>query len=357
MKNLDNYSHLRKVNYSTANQIYSETSKILVIENHLFSRMTTVDLLSAEGYEMYESDDSCPVIEEVLKISPDLILLDLRIPEADSLSLCKQLKEHPQTCLIPIIFTSISEENSLRLKCFEVGGDDILTKPLDRMLLKTRVKSLIKQKRLNENLDQTEQVLFSIARAIESKYVLPEKTALKLVDLAREFALFLNLTTTEIDNLICAAYLHDIGTILIPEAILLKADPLTKQEQEILKQHVLLGEEICQPLKNKQGVIAIIRHHHERRDGSGYPDGLRGDDIPWLAQIFQILDIYHALTTERSYKKALNSQEAFNILKEETQKGWRNGYLVEQFSLFINNYQKGEHLRLQDCHNNWQRAS
>ncbi len=344
-------------NYSTANQINFETAKILVIEETIFSRLAIIDLLSTEGYEVYESDGNCQILKQVLKIDPDLILLGLMSSQVLSFDLCKQLKENPQTCLIPIIFTSVSDENTLRLKCFEAGGDDFLTKPLDRMLLKTRVKSLIKQKKLNENLDQTEQVLFSIARAIESRYYTSEKNSCKLGDLAQEFGLFLNLTTSEIHDLICAAYLHDIGTILIPDAVIFKQEKLTESEQEMLKQHVLFGEKICQPLKNKQGVISIIRHHHERRDGSGYPDGLIGDLIPWLAQIFQILDIYHALTSERPHKKALNCQKALDILKEETLKGWRNGYLVEQFSLFISNYRKQEHLTVKNSLHNWQQAS
>jgi putative two-component system response regulator len=336
------------MNYASAVKIImvnrfqdNENAKILVIENNVFSRMTTVDLLLTEGYEVYENDGNCEIFEEIMKIDPDLIVLDTRISQIDSFDFCQQLKENHETCLIPIIFTSVADESSLRLRCFEVGGEDILTKPLDRILLKTRVKSLIKQKKLNENLDQTEQVLFAIAKAIESRYSPNDKNPLKLVNLAQKFGLFLKLTPSEIDDLIFASYLHDIGTIFIPDAIILKQEKLTESEQEILQQHVLLGEEICQPLKNKQRVVSIIRYHHERQDGSGYPDGLIGDNIPRLAQIFQILDIYHALTSERHHKKALNSQKALKILQEETIKGWRNPYLIEQFTIFVANYQQG----------------
>ncbi len=338
MDNSYNLSKLRKINYAKSNHLQSSRDKILVIEDRVFSRMTTVDILSTQGYEVDEINDNGDVFNYVVKTSPDLIILDLLISQLDSFELCQQLKEDPRTCLIPIIFTGVSDDNSLRLKCLQVGGDDLMTKPLDRMLLITKVKSLIKQKRLNENLNQTEQVLFAIAKAIESRYSPGQNNPLKLVNLSKKFSLFLELTSVEIENLVCAAYLHDIGTVLIPDAIILKQETLNQKEREILKQHVLLGEEICQPLKNKQGVIGIIRHHHERRDGSGYPDGLVGDEIPWLAQIFQILDIYCALTSERPHKKALSSEDALNILKEETIKGWRNGYIVEQFTLFINQY-------------------
>ena len=130
-------------------------------------------------------------------------------------------------------------------------------------------------------------------------------------------------------------YLHDIGKVGIPDAVLLKTGKLTPQEWEIMRQHVLIGEKICQPLRTMRGVIPIIRHHHERWDGSGYPDGLMGDEIPYLAQVFQIIDIYDALTSERPYKKALSSKEALSTLAEEVDKGWRNPKLVQQFTEFI----------------------
>ncbi len=102
-----------------------------------------------------------------------------------------------------------------------------------------------------------------------------------------------------------------------------------------MQQHVLIGEKICQPLRTMRGVVPIIRHHHERWDGSGYPDGLVGDQIPYLAQIFQIIDIFDALTSERPYKKAFTLEEALRILDEETAKGWRSPKLVEQFKQFV----------------------
>jgi putative two-component system response regulator len=132
-----------------------------------------------------------------------------------------------------------------------------------------------------------------------------------------------------------AGYLHDIGKVGIPDAVLLKQGRLTPAEWEIMQQHVLIGETICQPLRTMRGVVPIIRHHHERWDGSGYPDGLVGDDIPWLAQIFQILDIYDALTSDRSYKDAVSSENALAILKQEVERGWRNPDLVAKFTDFI----------------------
>lgn len=194
---------------------------------------------------------------------------------------------------------------------------------------------MVRQKRLNEDLDHAAQVLFSIASAIESRDPNTGNHCERLVKLGEAFGEYLNLSRTQIRNLQWGGYLHDIGKVGIPDAVLLKTEKLTPQEWEIMKQHVLIGEKICQPLRTMRDVIPIIRHHHERWDGSGYPSRLVGDEIPYLAQVFQIIDIYDALTSERPYKKALTSEQALQVLEKEAEKGWRNPTLVQQFTEFI----------------------
>ncbi|NES86031.1 MAG: response regulator [Moorea sp. SIO2B7] len=297
--------------------------------------MTTVDLLSIDGYKVLEADRSSAVIKRAVKDKPDLILLDVMMPQMDGFEVCEHLKRNQRTSLIPVIFITVSDDRRSRLRGFEVGGDDFLTKPLDRFELSAKVKSLIHQKRLNEGLDQTEQVLFSIARAIEGRYAENSNPSAKVVALARDFGEYLRLSSVAIEDLIFAANLHDIGTVGIPDSVLLKKGELTPQEREMINQHVLIGEKLCQPLQSKRGVLPIIRHHHERWDGSGYPDALAGDKIPFLAQVFQILDIYDALTSERPHKQALTPKQALEIISQETAKGWRNPQLIEKFTAFI----------------------
>lgn len=315
--------------------ISSEQAKILVVDDHRYSRMAAVDLLSLDGYEVLEADDSRDIVKVVLENEPDLILLDVIMPQNDGFEICQRLKQNEQTRHIPVIFVTASDDRNWRVRGREVGGDDFLAKPLDRVELLTKVKLLIQQKRLNEGLDQTEQLLFSIASAIEDRSTEGGRSFAKLEGLAQSFGEYLQLSSTEISDLIFAARLHDIGTVCIPDAVLLKKGKLTAEERELIEQHVLVGEKICQPMQNRRGVLPIIRNHHERWDGSGYPDGLSGEDIPWLAQVFQILDIYVALTSERPYKQALTPNEALATISEETEKGWRNPKLVSQFTAFI----------------------
>lgn len=310
------------------------TAKILIVDDNPLSRMTAVDLLSLDGYKVLEADSESTVLDCIAEQQPDLILLDVMMRNLDSFALCRQLKASYSTATIPIVLTTLTDSREHRIKVMEAGGDDVLLKPLNRIELSTRVKSLINQKRLNDGLDQTEQVLFTIAKAVDSRSV-NKGASVRVASFVKSFAEYLGLTRGEVDDLSFAAHLHDIGTIAIPDAVMLKTEELTAEEKELIRQHVLIGEEICQPLRNRSGVLPIIRHHHERWDGTGYPDGLSGTNIPYLAQIFQIIDIYDALTSDRPHKKAYSPAEALKIILDETKKGWRNPELVEAFTSFI----------------------
>ena len=317
------------------NHLYSERPKVLVVDDHPSSRMTAVALLSVEGYEVIEADSGPAALEIVNTSNPDLILLDVMMPGMDGFEVCRHLKQDEQTRLTPIVFVTALDDRRSRLRGIEAGGDDFLTKPFDQLELSARVKSLIRQKRLNEDLDHAEQVLFSIARTVESRDPNTGDHCERLVSRGQSFGEFLGLSRSEIRDLMWGGYLHDIGKVGIPDSVLLKPGKLTPEEWQIMQQHVLIGETICQPLRTMRGVVPIIRHHHERWDGSGYPDGLVGDQIPYLAQVFQIIDIYDALTSERPYKKAMSADEALSILEEETAKGWRNPMLFERFKQYI----------------------
>ena len=309
-------------------------AKILIIDPNPLSRMTAFDLLSLDGYEVIEIDRVTPIFDNIINQQPDLILLDIMMRPRDSFTLCRQLKEDYRTANIPIIVTTLGDSRENRIAAMEAGASDVMVKPLNRTELSSRVKSLIAQKRLNDGLNQTEQVLFTIAKAVDNRAV-TKGGSIRVASLVRSFGRYLGLTSAEIEDLAFAAHLHDIGTIAIPDAVMLKAGELTPEEKELIGQHVLFGEEICQPLRNRSGVLPIVRHHHERWDGTGYPDGLSGTDIPYLAQIFQVIDIYDALTSDRPHKKAYSFNSALQIIIEEAQKGWRNPELVEQFTTFI----------------------
>ncbi len=313
----------------------SEPAKILVIDDHPFSRVKAVDLLSTKGYYVLEHDGVSDIFTTIRTVSPDLILMDIKMPNYNGFDICQQLKQNQDTRSIPIMLMSVNDDNQSRLKSQGVMADAFMSKPLESIVLLPEVELLIQRKRLAEWLEQMQQVLFLISQAVQQRYSPEGKSEIRFDKLAREFGEYLNLSPVEISDLILASHLHDIGTVAIPDSVMMKQGKLNEEERELIKKHVLIGEEICQPMQNRRGIAQIIRHHHERWDGSGYPDGLIGESIPKLAQIFQILDIYEALTSQRPYKQAYSPQEALKIIKEEAEKGWRNVKLVQQFVAFM----------------------
>jgi putative two-component system response regulator len=317
------------------NDLDLKRPRILVVDDHPSSRMTAVALLSVEGYDVVEAESGFAALAQIYQANPDLILLDVLMPGLDGYEVCRRLKQDEQTRLTPVVFITALDDRRSRLRGIEAGADDFLTKPFDQLELSARVKSLVRQKRLNEDLDHAEKVLFSIAKTVESRDPNTGDHCERLVAQGKAFGEFLGLTRSQVRDLMWGGYLHDIGKVGIPDAVLLKKGRLTSEEFQVMKQHVLIGEKICQPLRTMRGVLPIIRHHHERWDGSGYPDNLQGDSIPFLAQVFQVIDIYDALTSERPYKKAFSPEEALRIMVEEMNQGWRNPDLIEEFTAFI----------------------
>ena len=320
---------------ATVDNLDINSAKVLVVDDHPFSRMVASELLALDGYNVLEAENGPSAIDLVLAEDPDIILLDVMMPGMDGYEVCRRLKADDHTRLIPVVFVTALHDRQARLRGIEAGGDDFLIKPFDELELSARVKSLIRQKRLNQDLDHAEKVLFSIARTVESRDPNTGDHCERLVNRGKAFGEFLGLCRNEVRDLMWGGYLHDIGKVGIADAILLKPGKFAPEEFEIMKTHVTIGERICQPLRTMRGVTPIIRHHHERWDGSGYPDGLKGNDIPYLAQVFQLIDIYDALSSERPYKKSFTPQESIDIMEEEADRNWRNPVLMQSFVEFI----------------------
>lgn len=197
------------------------------------------------------------------------------------------------------------------------------------------VRSLLKLKQFTDELENAETVLFALALSIEAKDPYTEGHCERLSKYSVALAQRLGLPEEQRIALRRGGIVHDVGKVAVPEHILLKPGPLTPEERKTLEQHTVIGERICAPLKSFHLVLPIIRHHHEKFDGSGYPDGLRGDHIPLTARILQTVDIYDALTTDRPYRKALSTADAFAVMREEVERGWWDGSLVDEFEALL----------------------
>ncbi|MEN9229453.1 MAG: response regulator [Thermostichus sp. DG02_5_bins_236] len=313
----------------------TDASHLLIVDDQPNSRMLLGDLLEGIGYRVSEAESGNQALHMLETFQPDLILLDVMMPGLDGFEVCRRIKASEETRLIPVVLITAASDRKNRVRGIEAGADDFLSKPFDESELLARVRSLVHQKHLNEDLDHAAEVLFVIARSVESRDPTTGDHCERLVKMAESFGEFLQLPRPIIKVLAWGGYLHDIGKIGVPDAILGKLDRHTPEEWEVMKSHVLIGEEICRPLRTMKDVLPLIRHHHERWDGSGYPDGLKGEEIPLVARVFQVLDIYDALTSERPYKRAFTVQEAIGILQEETAKGWRDPQLMESFFEFL----------------------
>jgi putative two-component system response regulator len=179
--------------------------------------------------------------------------------------------------------------------------------------------------------DETEGILLALALAVEQRDRHTAGHCERLALMAVALGVAMKLAQSSLRALYRGGFLHDVGKVGIPDSILFKPGKLTASEWVVMRSHTTRGEEICRHLKSMRPVLPLIRHHHERWDGSGYPDGLRGEQIPLEARVLQIADIYDALTSPRPYKPAFSPQKALDIIGEETERGWRDPETVKLF--------------------------
>jgi putative two-component system response regulator len=304
---------------------------ILVVDDNLVNAALLRDLLATRGYEAVAVQSAAAAEAEISRQAPDLILLDVVMPGKSGYEVCRELKGDSKTRLIPIVMITGLSAREDRLKGIEAGADDFLTKPISSEELFARVSSLLKLKEFTDELETVDSVLCTLGLSVEARDPYTEGHCERLARNASDLGRFLGLDEESLVALRRGGFLHDLGKISVPDEILKKGSDLTPAEWAIMKQHPITGEAICRPLKSLRLVLPIIRHHHEHFDGSGYPDGLRGKEIPLLPRILQVVDIYDALRTARPYKPAFGHGEAAITMRHEAEIGLWDGELVSEF--------------------------
>jgi len=266
----------------------------------------------------------------------DLVLMDAMMPRMDGFEACRRLKSDPATRMVPVIMVTALGDPDSRIRGIEAGADDFITKPPDRLELSARVRALIRTKRLNDSLVSIESVLFSLATAVEAKDAYTEGHVRRVSNLAVNIGRAMNLPPQDIEALRIGGVLHDIGKIGIPDSVLNKTAPLSPEEMEAIRNHPVIGYRMAEPLAPiLKGALEVIRHHHEKLDGSGYPDGLKGTDISVVARIMAVADIYDALVTERPYHGAMTREEAIATIRREADEGLIDATAVSHLAALV----------------------
>jgi putative two-component system response regulator len=316
----------------TAIQAYMSTSgRVLIVDDYEANISALRQLLERQGYEVLTATNGRDALDLVHRERPDLVLLDVVMPGVSGLDVCASLKNVAETCLTPVVLVSALQERATRLEGLEAGADDFLSKPVDPQELYARVRTLIRLKRLTDDLESAESLFLTLGRFIEARDPYTVNHCDRLAQYATALGSSLNLDPSELDALYRGAFIHDIGKIAIPDRILLKKGKLTRDEYELMKQHPVIGDDLCRTVRLLDAVRPIVRHHHERLDGRGYPDGLAGDEIPLLARIVKVVDVFDALTTDRPYRKALTMDAALEIMRSDADAGWCEQELLEAF--------------------------
>lgn len=305
--------------------------RVLAVDDDPLALEAIADALGTLGYEVWQAVEGESALITAREQQPDVILLDVMMPGMDGYHVCRSLKKDPATQFIPVVFLTGQDSREARLLGLEAGAADFLNKPCDVTELNVRVDNLVSFHRLTEELDSAEEIIFTIARAVEARDEDTGDHCDRIAKLSVRLGERLGVGEDDLKELKRGGYLHDLGKVGIPDAVLLKPGKLTEQEWLVMRSHVDIGVKICAPLRTLRPVLPIIRHHHERFDGSGYPDGLSGEEIPYLARIFQVVDIYDALTNDRCYRKAFGFEEAIRIIWEETDRGWHDPDIVRVF--------------------------
>jgi len=288
-------------------------------------------LLSADGFVVEVVGDGASALAAITQHAPDVVLLDWMLPRITGIEVCQRLKQDPATRLIPVVLLTGLDAKVHRLAGINAGADDFLTKPFDPEELRARVRSLARLKQYTDELDSAESVITSLALTVEARDHYTVGHCARLVQYATELGAAVGVKGSDLAALERGGYLHDVGKIGIPDSVLLKPGGLTPAEFAVMQQHTVIGERLCGNLRSLAAVRPIVRSHHERLDGSGYPDGLRGDAIPLLAQIVGIVDAFDAITTTRPYRAARSWDTAREELVEDVRAGRFSHDLVSAF--------------------------
>ncbi len=314
--------------------------KVLIVDDNVPNVQLLEAYLAGAGYKVICAYSGAEALEIVSSKKggdnlPDLVILDVMMPGVNGYQACRKIKAGDETRRIPVMLLTALQEIDDKVKGFEAGADEFLSKPIDKMELLIRVKSLLRTKHLNEDLESARNVIYTLALAIEASDPYTRGHSERVSEYGVRLAKRLNLSREQQDVIRNAGILHDIGKIGISETLLQKPGPLSSRELIAVQDHPAIGEKIVRPLRSANLLLTVIRHHQERYDGKGYPDHLLGNEIPVGARVVSVVDAYDAMTSPRPYRPPMSKRQALSTLEREAGKQWDPGIVTEFVAMMM----------------------
>jgi len=324
-------------------------SLVLIVDDEYIGRETLQSVLEGEGYELEMAENGFQAIEKAKKLLPDVILLDVMMPGMTGFEVCQRIRSDPQIAEIPIIILTALDDRESLLNALKAGADDFISKPFDRYELRARLLGITRlnryQKLLQERaklreanaqlLNAYEATIESLSHALDLRDRETEGHSRRVTELTLKLAQALNMNDEDLTHIRRGALLHDMGKIGIPDSILHKPDTLTTEEWSIMRKHPQFAYDMLSPIEYLHPALDIPYSHHEKWDGSGYPRGLRGEEIPMVARLFAIADVWDAVTSDRPYRAAWTEEQALAYIREQSGKHF-DPKIVPEFLTMLN---------------------
>lgn len=295
--------------------------RIFVVDDDDQVRGFMRKLLTRSGYSVEDFGLGATALDAIRTRPPDLVLLDLKLPDLSGNDVLDQIRENPSTRLLPVVMMTGAGTREDRLRAQRAGVTDFVAKPVSAEELVPRVKSLILLKHFADEHEHAERVLLMLAKTIDARDSYTAGHSGRVAQYAHDVAKKLGLKPAEIEDIRRGALYHDIGKIVVSDSVLKKAGPLTAEERMTINEHPVAGCELLSGMKTMRRILPIILQHHERLDGSGYPDGISGADIPQIVRIVSVADMFDALTTTRAYRPAMTPEQAWRVIDEDVARG------------------------------------
>jgi putative two-component system response regulator len=307
-------------------------SRILIVDDEYSGRETLQSVLEGEDYELEMAENGPQALEKAKKLLPDVILLDIMMPGMTGFEVCQRIRSDPQIAEIPIIVLTALDDRESLLNALKAGADDFISKPFDRFELRARLLGITRLNRYQKLLQERaklreanehllaayEETIEGLSHALDLRDKETEGHSLRVTELTIRLAQAYGLTEEEITHIRRGALLHDMGKIGVPDAILQKPAALSDEEWRVMRKHPQYVYDMLYSVQYLRPALRIPYCHHEKWDGTGYPRGLKGEQIPISARLFAVADVWDALTSDRPYRPAWSREQALDFIREQS---------------------------------------